>query len=137
MSSNEPRDQLAEFLGDSVPPIHMAASRALEKMYGEWGITPGLPTPAVAVHRMADFLAEEGWRPPPRVIETTDLDALPVGSVVLHSPCGDSMSCVWVKYSAEDWATDGGEQIYDVDDIDGHLSYGGTLTVLHEPEEAR
>ncbi|MFI7191420.1 hypothetical protein ACIBQ0_16935 [Nocardia nova] len=83
MSDNETRDELAEFLREPVPPIHAAASRALEKMYGEWGITPGLPTPAVAVHRMADFLAAEGWRPPARVIETDEeLRAAPTGIVV-------------------------------------------------------
>ena len=82
-----------QFLGEDTPPIHAAASRALEKMYGEWGTTPGLPTPAVAVHRMADFLDEEGWRPPPHVIETPEnegdytaaiaaLDTLPRRAIV-------------------------------------------------------
>ncbi|MFF4026935.1 hypothetical protein ACFYY5_29205 [Nocardia elegans] len=105
MNSNEPRDQLAEILRDETPPIHAAASRALEKMYAEWGTTPGLPTPAVAMHRMADLLDEEGWRPPPRVItDPAELDRMPYMSVVLaygvaHQAVPDEhgVDPVWLK----------------------------------------
>lgn len=73
MPDNDIRDQLAR-----------VTARTLEKMYVEWGITPGLPTPAVAVNRMADQIAEEGWRPPARVITTfEELDALPLGTVLV------------------------------------------------------
>ena len=86
----------------------------------------------------AETLLDRGWRPPPRVIDHADrLSALPVGSVVLHSPCADSSACVWVKDVNWWWTTDGDTARYDEYDIEGHLDAGETLTVLHEPEEAR
>lgn len=84
------------------------------------------------------FTLLEGWRPPPRVIETADeFEALRPGSVVLHSPCSDTpmSACVWVKTGGW-WESTGHDALYDGYDLESHRDEGETMTVLWEPEEA-
>lgn len=143
MSSNESRDELAEILSDE-PPIHVAASRALEKMYGEWGTTPGLPTPAVAMHRMADFLDGEGWRPPPRALETAEaIAAEPTGTVIRsrhgdigsidHGPRGEWIGPGTLVHLLDPGV---GMGLSVADLMDPELASTFPYLVLWEPEEA-
>lgn len=43
--------------------------------------------PAMFAARFVDAILEDGWQPPPRRVHTVEeLDALPVGAVVMDSP---------------------------------------------------
>ena len=93
----------------------------------------------MSARETADALLEAGVRPPARVIESPeDLDALPIGSVVLHAPCSaEGAVCVWTNpYMAGHWAFPGDDAEYDSEDIICHgLNPGEHLTVLHTPTQ--
>lgn len=87
---------------------------------------------------IADDVIEAGWRPAARVIrDRAELDALPVGSVVMHFPCPDTAACVWARIG-DCWTTNGDDRAYSAEDIaEGHLHYSGAgdnLILLHTPE---
>lgn len=120
MSSNEPRDQLAEIVNRNY--MQCIDARPIR--------TPWEP--------IADAVIGAGWRPPPRVIQAADeFEALRPGSVVLHSPCSDTpmSACVWVKTGGW-WESTGHDALYDGYDLESHRDEGETMTVLWSPEEA-
>lgn len=103
-----------------------AAEQFLEELYVGWGITPGLPTPVVAAHRFAEFLADRGWRPPTRVIETVgDLERLGHQAVIRASD-----ETVYERHYGS-WFVGGEGARYDSSEI------GLPATVLWSPDEAK
>lgn len=133
MSIN-PRDQLAAGLAAKEWRYNSPHAAHAEHIYdGGCAICRG------HTGHIAAAVVDLGWRPPPRVITTqAELDALPDGSVVLHDECSDEIgsACVWVK-GCDMWSTNGHNAEYDSEDLISHCDPGETLTVLHEPEEAR
>jgi hypothetical protein len=98
-----------------------------------------------------------GYRPPARELTAPDpveradeLDALPIGSIVLHSECTRFPDpCVWARYVAAVKTTDAGniefaywgtphvdDDLYTSADLVAHFDaqLGGSLVVVHEPE---
>lgn len=117
MSSNEPRDQLADQL--------------LAVMY---------EADTLVRVDLADAIIAAGWRPPPRVIEGAELAALPVSSVVEHTECSEEGPCIWTRVTSDWWCLAGTGRNYSTSDIEAHRymqAIASPLTVLHEPEDAR
>lgn len=84
----------------------------------------------------ADRLIAAGVRPPARVIETAeDLDALPAGAVVAHTPCPDDRGCVWQSGTGGFWFVPGDGCVYDPQDLISHRGVGGQLLAVWEPEQ--
>ncbi|MEV4155437.1 hypothetical protein AB0J48_20645 [Nocardia salmonicida] len=84
----------------------------------------GLMGLATRVDALASGLT--GWRPPAQVITTAaELDALPVGSIILH-PRGDG-----IPKLAAGWCVPGHMQTYTAAD----LLRRGPVTVLYVPTE--
>ena len=105
MSDTTPRDQLAQIIYDT-----------LNRKYGDFT----MPDDA------ADAIIRAGWRPPARTVTTVEqLDALPVGSIVVRSASG-TIACRYDKWNAValgvgapfDWTV-----------------LALPLTVIYEPEE--
>ncbi|WP_142253916.1 hypothetical protein, partial [Mycobacterium sp. NS-7484] len=104
------RDILAELMSVAMP----------------WAWTP----PAQAV----DAVLAAGWRPPARGIETAEeLDKLPSGSVVVHSPCPDEHACTWQSGTGGWWFTPGDGCPYEPHDLISHCGISGRLLLLWEP----
>ncbi|MBF6515555.1 hypothetical protein IU421_14880 [Nocardia cyriacigeorgica] len=86
--------------------------------------------------KTADHLIVAGVRPPVRVIETTkDLDALPAGAVVVHTPCPDDHACTWQSSTGGWWFTPGDGCPYEPHDLISHCGISGRLLLLWEPEQ--
>ena len=81
-------------------------------------------------HDIADAVLRAGWRPPVRIItDAADLDALPIGTVVMND--GGQIA---QRYDGPGvwW------QVLDNDQYDSADLIGtGHVTVLHEPDEAQ
>lgn len=77
---------------------------------------------------MSELQRIESWR---------DLDDLPVGSVVLHTPCADDSTgavCVWTSPNSPTWwASPGDCSEYDSHDVISHMDEGDSLLVLWTP----
>lgn len=101
---------------------------------------------------LADELLAAGWRPPARKITwAAEADALPVGTILFHARCSDTLPCIWVRECGaaeiEDdpaggtcdcihWSAWGDEGTrYDSEDLECHLNEGESFTVLYVPTE--
>lgn len=110
MSDTTPRDQLA----------HIVVTTPLN----DWGdtLTEAFFNVAPKAEMLADAILAAGFRPPARTVGTVEeLDALPVGTVVLDSEGAALAECVgWLW-----WYTD----------LYGPGSLALPATVLYEPKE--
>lgn len=120
------RDTLAELINPHQP-----------KARGYWCSCGKALSEHIDQHR-ADVMLAAGWRPPARVIETAEqLDAMPPGSIVKHSPCRASgrAECVWAMehswwYGNTTLTPHRSRELLEI-----HCEDGETLTVLWEPEQ--